>query len=70
VTKEEVPHAITAEVTEIEEGHVRVNLYTETESQKMILIGKGGSMVREIGTLGAAGDRGAALAGRCSSSSR
>jgi GTPase len=50
VTKEEVPHAITAEVTEMEEGHVRVNIYTETESQKMILIGKGGAMVREIGT--------------------
>jgi GTP-binding protein Era len=50
VTKEEVPHAITAEVTELEDGHVRVNIYTETESQKMILIGKGGSMVREIGT--------------------
>jgi GTP-binding protein Era len=26
-----------------------VRLYTETESQKQILIGKGGSMVREIG---------------------
>jgi GTP-binding protein Era len=50
LTKEEVPHAITAEVVEIEEGHVRVNLYTETESQKLILIGKGGSIVREIGT--------------------
>jgi GTP-binding protein Era len=50
VTKEEVPHAITAEVVEIEDGHVRVNLYTETESQKLILIGKGGSIVREIGT--------------------
>jgi GTP-binding protein Era len=49
VTKEEVPHAITAEVVEIEEGHVRVNIYTETESQKMILIGKGGTKVREIG---------------------
>jgi GTP-binding protein Era len=50
VTKEEVPHSITAEVVEIEEGHVRVNIYTETESQKMILIGKGGTKVREIGT--------------------
>ena len=49
VTKEEVPHAITAEVVEIEGGHVHVRLYTETESQKQILIGKGGSMVREIG---------------------
>jgi GTP-binding protein Era len=50
VTKEEVPHAITAEVIEIEDGRVRVNVYTETESQKMILIGKGGTKVREIGT--------------------
>jgi GTP-binding protein Era len=49
VTKEEVPHAITAEVVEIDGGHVHVRLYTETESQKQILIGKGGSMVREIG---------------------
>jgi GTP-binding protein Era len=50
LTKEEVPHAITAEVTELEERNVRVSIYTETESQKMILIGKGGAMVREIGT--------------------
>jgi GTPase len=49
VTREEVPHALTAEVVEIEGGHVHVRLYTETESQKQILIGKGGSMVREIG---------------------
>ena len=49
LTKEEVPHAITAEVVEIEEGRVHVRLYTETESQKQILIGKGGTMVREIG---------------------
>ena len=49
LTKEEIPHAITAEVVEIEDKHVHVRLYTETESQKQILIGKGGSMVREIG---------------------
>ena len=49
LTKEEVPHAVTAEVVSIEEGHVHVRLYTETESQKQILIGKGGTMVREIG---------------------
>ena len=47
--KEEVPHAVTAEVVEIEDQHVHVRLYTETESQKQILIGKGGTMVREIG---------------------
>lgn len=49
LTKEEVPHAITAEVVEIDERRVHVRLYTETESQKQILIGKGGTMVREIG---------------------
>lgn len=49
LTKEEVPHAVTAEVVEIEEKRVHVRLYTETESQKQILIGKGGTMVREIG---------------------
>jgi GTP-binding protein Era len=49
LTKEEVPHALTAEVVEIDDKLVHVRLYTETESQKQILIGKRGSMVREIG---------------------
>ena len=49
LTREEVPHALTAEVVEVDEKHIHVRLYTETESQKQILIGKGGSMVREIG---------------------
>ena len=49
LTREEVPHALTAEVVEIDERRVHVRLYTETESQKQILIGKGGRMVREIG---------------------
>jgi GTP-binding protein Era len=47
--KEEVPHSVTAEVVEIDDQRVHVRIYTETESQKMILIGKGGTMVREIG---------------------
>jgi GTP-binding protein Era len=49
LTREEVPHALTAEVAEVDEKRIHVRLYTETESQKQILIGKGGSMVREIG---------------------
>ena len=49
LTKDEVPHALTAELVEIDDRRVHVRLYTETESQKQILIGKGGSMVREIG---------------------
>jgi GTP-binding protein Era len=49
LTREEVPHALTAEVVEVDDKREHVRLYTETESQKQILIGKGGSMVREIG---------------------
>jgi len=49
LTKEEVPHAITAEVVELDDKFVNERVYTETESQKQILIGKGGSVVREIG---------------------
>jgi GTP-binding protein Era len=50
LTREEVPHAITVEVDEIEEGRVRALIYVETESQKGIVVGKKGAMVREIGT--------------------
>jgi GTP-binding protein Era len=50
LTREELPHAITAEVDEIEDSRVRVLLYIETESQKGIVVGKGGSMIREIGS--------------------
>jgi GTP-binding protein Era len=50
LTKEEVPHAISVEVEEIEDKVVRVSLFVESESQKQILVGKGGSMVRRIGT--------------------
>jgi GTP-binding protein Era len=51
LTKEEVPHALMAELIEIDERRVHIRLYTETESQKQILIGKGGQMVREIGRM-------------------
>jgi GTPase len=50
LTRDEVPHSLTAEVEELEEKVVRAAVYVETESQKQILVGKGGSMVREIGT--------------------
>ncbi len=49
LTKDELPHAITVEVEEIEERVVRADVFVETESQKQIVIGKGGSMIREIG---------------------
>jgi GTP-binding protein Era len=50
LTRDEVPHSITAEVEEMEEKVVRASVYVETDSQKQILVGKGGAMVREIGT--------------------
>jgi GTP-binding protein Era len=50
LTKEEVPHSITVEVHEIEEKVVRAALLVETESQKGILVGKRGAMIREIGS--------------------
>jgi GTP-binding protein Era len=50
LTRDEVPHAITVEVEELGEKVVRAILYVETESQKQILVGRGGQMVKEIGT--------------------
>jgi GTPase len=54
-THDELPHAVEVAVEEIEtrdDGLVEVTaqVWAETESQKAILIGKGGRMVREIGT--------------------
>ena len=50
LTRDEVPHAITVEVDELEDGRVHAVIYVETESQKGIVVGKKGAMVREIGT--------------------
>ena len=49
LTKEEVPHAVTAEVEELTDKVVRASVVVETESQKQILVGKRGAMVKEIG---------------------
>ena len=57
-TREEVPHAVEVAVDEVRrrqkaEGdlvEVRAQIWVETQSQKGILVGKGGRMVREIGT--------------------
>jgi GTPase len=45
-----LPHSITVEVDELEEGRVRALVYVETESQKAIVVGKGGTMIKAIGT--------------------
>ena len=49
LTREEVPHAISVEVEEVDEKVVRASLYVETDSQKQIVVGKGGSLVKEVG---------------------
>jgi len=53
-TREELPHAVEVEVEEIERAHddlvrIRAVLLAETESQKGILIGAGGRMIKAIG---------------------
>ncbi len=50
LTREEVPHAIGVVIQEIGERSVDAVLVVETESQKGILVGRRGAMVREIGT--------------------
>jgi GTPase len=50
LTREEVPHAIEVEIEEIDERRVLAHLFVETESQKRIVVGKAGSMVKEIGS--------------------
>jgi GTP-binding protein Era len=54
-TREELPHAAEVEIDEIEERDdgllvISARAWAETESQKAILIGAGGRMVRAIGT--------------------
>jgi GTP-binding protein Era len=54
-TRAEVPHAVEVMVDSIEprdDGlvEVRAQVWVESDSQKAILVGKGGRMVREVGT--------------------
>jgi GTP-binding protein Era len=49
LTREEIPHAVSVEVEELGEKAVRAIVYVETESQKGIVVGKAGRMIREIG---------------------
>jgi GTPase len=54
-TREELPHAVEVAVEELaarDDGlvEVKAQVWAETDSQKAILIGRGGRMIREIGT--------------------
>ena len=48
-TRDELPHAINCRVTEWEWPHIRVEIIVERESQKAIVIGRGGEVLKEVG---------------------
>ena len=48
-TRDELPHAITCRVTEWEWPHIRVEVIVERDSQKAIVIGKGGEVLKAVG---------------------
>lgn len=54
LTREEVPHSVAILIDRVEETpeitRILATIYVERPSQKAILIGKGGSMLKEIGT--------------------
>ena len=54
-TRDELPHAVEVEVTEVAEREdgltaIEASVWAETDSQKAILIGSGGAKIKEIGT--------------------
>jgi GTPase len=53
-TKEEVPYAVTVIVDQFDEGkkltRIAATIYCERDGQKAILVGRGGSMLKKIGT--------------------
>jgi GTPase len=50
VTREELPYSIATQVTEWEWPRIRVEIIVERESQKGMVIGKGGAVLKEVGT--------------------
>jgi GTP-binding protein Era len=54
VLREEVPHAVAVEVEEVERKEnvtvVYATIYVERASQRMIVLGKGGQTIKQIGT--------------------
>ena len=50
VTREELPHSIATRVTELEWPYIRVEIMVERDSQKGIVIGKKGAVLKQVGT--------------------
>ena len=56
LTRQEVPHSVAVDVTSIkreDENHIHIsaNIIVERPGQKGIIIGKGGKMLKKIGTM-------------------
>ena len=51
VVREELPHSIATRVTEWDWPRIRCEILVERDSQKGIVIGKKGSVLKEVGTL-------------------
>ena len=51
VTRDELPYSIATRVTEWEWPRIRVEIIVERDSQKGMVIGKGGSVLKEVGKL-------------------
>jgi len=50
VAREELPHSLACRVTEWEWPRIRCEILVERESQKGIVIGKGGEVLKKVGT--------------------
>jgi len=50
VTREELPYSIATRVTEWEWPRIRIEIVVERESQKGMVIGKGGALLKAVGT--------------------
>jgi GTP-binding protein Era len=50
VARDELPHSIACRVTEWEWPHIKVEILVERDSQKGIVIGRGGAVLKEAGT--------------------
>ena len=53
-TRDEIPHSVAIEILNVEKrdkgkDKFDINIYVERDSQKGIIIGKGGKMLKEIG---------------------
>ena len=57
LTREEIPHSVAVVVEsmkrdeETDKVHIRATIMVERDSQKGIIIGKGGTMLKKIGTM-------------------